>query len=203
MQLVTKQSELDSLPGLFAGAPYLTIDTEFIRERTYWPRLCLVQIAQPVTADAPDCAWLIDPLAELDLEPLFDLLRNANIAKVFHAARQDVEIFVHLTGEVPRSIVDTQVAAMVCGYGDQVGYETLVRKIANASIDKSSRFTDWSRRPLSEKQLRYAAADVTYLRNIHERLSQRLEETGRAAWVASEMETLTSIDTYVVKPEDA
>lgn len=202
-RLVAAQPELEAVCREMAEAPYVTIDTEFIRERTYWPQLCLVQIARPLDADGVENAVLIDPMAGLDLAPLFDLVRNPDVLKVFHAARQDVEIFVHLMDEVPSPIFDTQIAAMVCGFGDQAGYETLVRSIAGVTLDKTSRFTDWGRRPLSEKQLVYAAGDVTHLRAIYEKLSARLEETGRAGWVASELEALRAKETYIVEPEDA
>lgn len=199
IQLVAEQKDLNAIMAELGRSKYLTIDTEFMRERTYWPQLCLVQLARP----GDDTAYLIDPLAELDLAPLFEIMNSPDILKVFHAARQDIEIFVNLAGEVPAPIFDTQIAAMVCGYGDQVGYETLVKKIARASLDKSSRFTDWSRRPLSEKQLRYAAGDVTHLRTIFETLSGELDKSGRAGWLGSEMEVLESKSTYVVEPEDA
>lgn len=202
-RLVTEQADLVSVCEEMATAPWITIDTEFMRERTYWPQLCLVQIARPVKEGEGENAALIDPLAGMDLAPLLDLMRNGNVLKIFHAARQDVEIFVNMMGEVPTPIFDTQIAAMVCGYGDQVGYETLVRSLAGASLDKSSRFTDWARRPLSEKQLVYAAGDVTHLRVIYEKLSARLKETGRAGWVASELETLRAKETYIVEPEEA
>ncbi|MEX2520173.1 MAG: ribonuclease D, partial [Paracoccaceae bacterium] len=202
-RLITTQESLETTCREMAEASYVTIDTEFMRERTYWPQLCLVQLARPLGPDGEENAALIDPLVGLDLEPLFDLMRNPKVLKVFHAARQDVEIFVNLMGEVPSPIFDTQIAAMVCGFGDQAGYETLVRSLAGASLDKSSRFTDWARRPLNEKQLVYAAGDVTHLRTIFEKLSARLEETGRAGWVASELETLRARETYVVEPEDA
>ncbi|WP_340110257.1 ribonuclease D [Pikeienuella sp. HZG-20] len=202
-RLVVAQPELEAVCREMAEAPYVTIDTEFIRERTYWPQLCLVQVARPLDADGAENAVLIDPMAGLDLTPLFDLARNPDVLKVFHAARQDVEIFVHLMDEVPSPIFDTQIAAMVCGFGDQAGYETLVRSIAGVTLDKTSRFTDWGRRPLSEKQLAYAAGDVTHLRAIYEKLSARLEETGRMSWVASELEALRAKETYVVEPDDA
>lgn len=202
-RMIVEQGELDSLCREMAGADYVTIDTEFMRERTYWPQLCLVQLARPLDADGAENAALIDPLAGLDLAPLFELMRNPRVLKVFHAARQDIEIFVNLMGEVPAPIFDTQIAAMVCGYGDQAGYETLVRSLAGASLDKSSRFTDWARRPLSEKQLVYAAGDVTHLRVIYEKLSAQLEETGRTTWVSTEMEALRARETYVTEPEAA
>jgi ribonuclease D len=183
-------------------APYVTVDTEFLRERTYFAQLCLVQMALPGTDEAD--AVLIDPLAEgLSLEPLYDLFRAESVVKVFHAARQDLEIF-HVEGDVvPAPLFDTQVAAMVCGFGEQVGYETLVRRIANAPLDKSSRFTDWSRRPLSDAQKTYALADVTHLRQIYEHLQSRLEKSGRTHWMEEELSALTDASSYVVDPEEA
>ncbi len=186
-----------------AQAPYVTIDTEFMRERTYWPHLCLVQLAMPLDESGTENAVLIDPMVGLDLTPLFDLMKNRSVLKVFHAARQDIEIFVNLMGEVPSPIFDTQVAAMVCGYGDQAGYETLVKSIAGQALDKSSRFTDWARRPLSDKQLKYAAGDVTHLRVIYEFLTKKLAESGREKWVESELSVLNARETYVVEPEEA
>ncbi|AHM05422.1 Ribonuclease D [Roseibacterium elongatum DSM 19469] len=185
-----------------ADAPYVTVDTEFLRERTYYAQLCLVQLALPGEGD--DDAVLVDPLADgMDLAPLYALFRNRSVVKVFHAARQDLEIFHVEGGVVPAPLFDTQVAAMVCGFGDQVGYETLVRKIAKASLDKSSRFTDWSRRPLSDAQKTYALADVTHLRQIYEHLSARLATSGRTHWLEEELATLTDAENYVVTPEDA
>lgn len=183
-------------------APYVTVDTEFMRERTYYAQLCLVQLGRPGKGD--DAAVLVDTLAEgLSLEPLYDLFRAPNVVKVFHAARQDLEIFATTAGVIPRPFFDTQVAAMVCGYGDQVGYETLVRQVARASVDKSSRFTDWARRPLSAAQMDYALADVTHLRRIYEALSKRLAETGRASWVEEELSVLLDPETYRSDPETA
>lgn len=202
MNIVTDQTALEALCAEYAQYPYVTVDTEFLRERTYWPQLCLVQVARP--GDGPTASAIIDPIAgDLDLAPLFALMRNTDVVKVFHAARQDVEIFVNLGNVVPTPLFDTQVAAMVCGYGDQIGYETLVRKIARASLDKSSRFTDWTRRPLSEKQLVYALGDVTHLRVIYEKLSAELDRTGRRDWVAEEMAILTAAETYRTEPEEA
>lgn len=179
-------------------APYVTIDTEFLRDKTYWPVLCLVQIAGPNEAAA------IDALAEgLDLKSLFDLLANESVTKVFHAARQDVEIFVRMTGKVPTPLVDTQVVAMVCGFGDAASYETLATKLAGARIDKSSRFTDWSHRPLTEKQLAYALSDVTYLRTVYEKLQAKVEKSGRAHWVEDEIAILTDPKTYLADPNNA
>lgn len=183
--------------------PYVTVDTEFLRERTYYAKLCLIQLA--VRGDGVDDAVLVDPIAgtEMSLEPLYDLFRDESVVKVFHAARQDLEIFYVEGGVIPQPLFDTQVAAMVCDFGEQVGYETLVRKIAKASVDKTSRFTDWSRRPLTDAQQTYALADVTHLRDIYEYLSKRLERTGRKPWVEEEMSILRAPETYVVDPENA
>lgn len=196
MTLLTTTSDVETFCRDLADEPYITIDTEFMRDRTYWPKLCLVQIAGQERFAA------IDPLApDLDLEPLFELLANEAVVKVFHACRQDVEIFYQLMGRTPAPIFDSQLAAMVLGYGDEVGYESLVTKIAKAKIDKSSRFTDWSRRPLSEQQLNYALADVTHLRVIYEQLQAELEEAGRTDWASQELADLTSADTYEQPPE--
>jgi len=196
--LIADSAALAAFCGRLAEAPFVTIDTEFLRDKTYWPILCLVQLAGPNEAAA------IDALAEgLDLTPLFELLQNPDVVKVFHAARQDVEIFVRLTGKVPSPIVDTQVVAMVCGFGDSASYETLASKLAGARIDKSSRFTDWSHRPLTEKQLAYALSDVTHLRTVYEKLHQRVEKSGRGHWVADEIAVLTDPKTYRVDPENA
>ncbi|MBU2867973.1 ribonuclease D [Pacificibacter marinus] len=182
--------------------PFVTVDTEFLRERTYYSKLCLVQLA--VTGDNEEDAVLVDPLAkDIDLEPLYALFRDENVVKVFHAARQDLEIFYIQGGVIPKPLFDTQVAAMVCGFGEQVGYETLVRKIAKESLDKTSRFTDWSRRPLTPAQETYALADVTHLRMIYEFLDAEVKKAGREKWVAEEMQVLLTPGTYVVKPEDA
>ena len=202
MRIVVEQSELYALCAEYSDHPYVAVDTEFMRERTFWPQLCLVQLARP--GEDEGAAAVIDPLqGELDLAPLFRLMADPAVVKVFHAARQDVEIFHHLGGVIPTPLFDTQVAAMVCGYGDQIGYETLVKRIAKAELDKSSRFTDWARRPLSEKQLSYAVGDVTHLRVIYETLSAQLERTGRGEWVAEEMAVLSDPATYVTEPEDA
>ncbi len=182
--------------------PYVTVDTEFLRERTYYSKLCLLQLAIP--GDSEEDAVLVDPLAgNLSLEPLYDLFRDETVVKVFHAARQDLEIFFVEGGVIPRPLFDTQVAAMVAGFGEQVGYETLVRKIAKADLDKSSRFTDWSRRPLSDAQKVYALADVTHLRPIYEFLAKSLKKSGREDWVEEELAVLTDPATYVTHPEDA
>lgn len=180
--------------------PYVTVDTEFLRERTYYSKLCLIQLAMPGTTD--ENAVLVDPLADgLSLEPLYELFRDTSVVKVFHAARQDLEIFYVDAQVFPEPLFDTQVAAMVCGFGEQVGYETLVRKIAREGVDKTSRFTDWSRRPLTDAQKTYAIADVTHLRQIYEFLSAKLEESGRAHWVSEELRVLVSPATYVIAPD--
>jgi ribonuclease D len=180
------------------GTSFIAVDTEFMRERTYWPILCLVQVAGPIEAAA------IDPLAPgIDLTPLLALMADESILKVFHAARQDVEIFFNLSRTVPKPLFDTQIAAMVCGFGDAASYETLVSKLAQASLDKSSRFTDWSRRPLTERQIRYALADVVHLRTVYDGLQQRLASNGRAAWFAEDMAELADPATYRNEPSEA
>ncbi|QDO99271.1 ribonuclease D [Ferrovibrio terrae] len=195
---ITTTEELARFCAPLATVDYVTVDTEFMRETTYWPKVCLIQIA------GPDEARVIDPLAEgLSLEPLLELLRNKAVLKVFHAARQDLEIFYKLMGEVPAPLFDSQVAAMVCGFGDQVSYEQLVSKLAGAQVDKSSRFTDWARRPLTEKQVRYALGDVTYLRKIYEKLNAKLVKTGRADWLREEMALLADPETYETPPDNA
>lgn len=200
---ITTTDDLAAFCDRARRGDYVTVDTEFLRERTYYAQLCLVQLALPGRG-AHD-AVLVDPIAGegLSLEPLYELFRDASVIKVFHAARQDLEIFHVDAGLIPAPLFDTQVAAMVCGFGDQAGYETLVRKIARQPVDKTSRFTDWSRRPLSEAQQVYALADVTHLRDIYEHLSARLEETGRAGWVAEEMSILSDPETYIARPEEA
>lgn len=198
MQIITSTEALAGLCSRLARSPFVAVDTEFMRDQTYWPKLCLVQAA------TDDEAAIIDPLAPgLDLAPFIELMRTPGVLKVFHAARQDVEIFFHIARTIPAPLFDTQVAAMVCGFGEQVGYETLVRKTANAQIDKSSRFTDWSRRPLSEKQLAYALSDVTHLCKAYRALAADLEKTGRASWVKEEMAVLGDPATYTLHPEDA
>jgi ribonuclease D len=198
MDLITDTKALAALCKALAHDPFVTVDTEFMRETTYWPDLCLIQIA------GAEVNGLIDPMAEgIDLKPFFALMNNEKVLKVFHAARQDVEIMVHLAGTVPHPIFDTQIAAMVCGFGDQVSYEAIVRKLAKAQIDKSSRFTDWARRPLSEKQLIYALSDVTHLRTVYEKLKLELDVNGREPWLAQEMAILTAIETYRTEPQDA
>jgi ribonuclease D len=203
MQAITTTDALARFCDAARAQPYVTVDTEFLRERSYYAQLCLVQLALPTRG--PEDAVLVDPIEgkDMSLDPLYALFRDPSVVKVFHAARQDLEIFQVDAGLIPAPLFDTQVAAMVCGFGEQVGYETLVRKLAKQSLDKTSRFTDWSRRPLSEAQKTYALADVTHLRDIYEKLSARLEETGRAHWLAEEMEILTDPETYIIRPEEA
>ncbi|MEM6276269.1 MAG: ribonuclease D [Pseudomonadota bacterium] len=201
MKTITTTEALAAFCEEAKSQPYITVDTEFLRERTYYSKLCLVQVAHP---GAEDAAILIDPLVEgLDLEPLLDLFRNTSVVKVFHAARQDLEIFWLEFGVFPLPLFDTQVAAMVCGFGEQVGYETLVRRIANEGVDKSSRFTDWSRRPLTDAQKTYALADVTHLRRIYEHLAAELDRTSRTRWVEEELSILTDPATYEIAPSEA
>jgi ribonuclease D len=202
MTVITDQDDLNQLCKALSAQPYVAVDTEFLRDRTYYPQLCLVQIAPPLEIEGGDPV-AIDPLAGLDLAPLLDLMGNESVVKVFHAARQDLEIFFNLTGKVPHPIFDTQVAAMVNGYGDQVGYHTLVADICDEKLDKGAQFTDWARRPLSDKQLSYALDDVHYLRKIYVHLKRMLEQRGRGAWVEQEMKILTSAGTYQNPPEDA
>ncbi|GAB6051309.1 ribonuclease D [Magnetospira thiophila] len=195
MPVICDSQTLADFCAKLAREPYVTVDTEFLREKTYWPQLCLVQLG------GKDECKAVDPLAEgIDLTPLFDLMANEAVIKVFHAARQDLEIFYNLTGRVPHPIFDTQVAAMVCGFGDSVSYENLVTKLAKAKIDKSSRFTDWSRRPLTEKQIVYALDDVIHLRPVFEKLRDKLRQNGRAPWLEEEMEVLSSPATYDPDP---
>jgi len=197
MTLITKTSELLKFCQSLKGTPFVTVDTEFMRESTYWPQLCLVQVAGP-----DDAVAAIDALAPgIDLAPLFDLMDAPETLKIFHAARQDLEIFFHLMGHVPAPLFDSQVAAMVCGFGDQVGYENLIAKLTTARIDKSSRFTDWARRPLSERQITYALSDVTHLRDAYRKLAKELERNGREAWLDSEMAVLNSASTYEGNPD--
>ncbi|MHA6644550.1 ribonuclease D [Mesorhizobium sp. A623] len=198
MHVITTQRELETVLSAFEKSEFVTVDTEFIRETTFWPILCLIQMA------APGVTALIDPLSpEIDLKPFFELMANEKVVKVFHAARQDIEIIVHLGDLVPHPVFDTQVAAMVCGFGDSVSYDQLVHKITKTQLDKSSRFTDWRHRPLSEKQLDYALADVTHLIDVYQHLIAQLEREDRAHWLNEEMVVLTSRDTYDPKPEDA
>lgn len=198
MHVITTQKELETVLAAFEKSDFVTVDTEFIRETTFWPILCLIQMA------APGVTALIDPLApDIDLKPFFKLMANEAVVKVFHAARQDIEIIVHLGDLVPHPVFDTQVAAMVCGFGDSVSYDQLVQRITGARLDKSSRFTDWRHRPLSDKQLDYALADVTHLIEVYQHLSAELARENRAHWLNEEMEVLTSRETYDPHPEDA
>ena len=198
MHVITTQKELETVLAAFEKSDFVTVDTEFIRETTFWPILCLIQMA------APGVTALIDPLSsDIDLKPFFKLMANEAVVKVFHAARQDIEIIVHLGDLVPHPVFDTQVAAMVCGFGDSVSYDQLVQRITGARLDKSSRFTDWRHRPLSDKQLDYALADVTHLIEVYQHLSTELARENRAHWLNEEMEVLTSRETYDPHPEDA
>jgi ribonuclease D len=198
MDMITTTEALAAFCARLAKHDFVTVDTEFLRETTYWPELCLIQMA------GPEDEGIVDPLAKgIDLKPFFDLMADASVIKVFHAARQDIEIVVKLGDLVPHPLFDTQVAAMVCGFGESISYDQLVSRITGAPIDKSSRFTDWSRRPLSDKQLDYALADVTHLRDVYLELVSRLEAAGRGDWVADEMAVLESRSTYEIEPEDA
>ncbi|WAC48692.1 ribonuclease D [Asticcacaulis sp. SL142] len=197
MSPITNTDELISFCELISKAPFITVDTEFMRETTYWPKLCLIQAA------SADHAAIIDPLAkDLDLQPFLDVLANPNILKVFHACRQDIEIFYNL-GVLPAPVFDTQVAAMAAGYGDQVAYDSLVRQVLKVEIDKGSRFTDWSRRPLSEQQLTYALGDVTHLAKVYPKLKTSLEKVERFEWVSEEMKGLIDPSLYNTDPLDA
>lgn len=202
MRTITTTEDLASFCEAAKAGPYVTLDTEFLRERTYWSKLCLIQMALPGKDGE---AVLIDPIEGegMSLEPLYDLFRHEATVKVFHAARQDLEIFFVEGGVFPKPLFDTQVAAMVCGFGEQAGYETLVKKIAKANLDKTSRFTDWSRRPLSDAQKDYALADVTHLRVIYEWLAAQLAKNGRGPWVEEELGILTDPATYTVHPDGA
>jgi ribonuclease D len=198
MTLLASTDDLRAACARFAAHDFVTVDTEFLRETTFWPQVCVIQIA------TDDEAIAIDALAEgLDLTPFFELMANEKVTKVFHAARQDLEIIWHLAKLIPSPLFDTQVAAMVCGFGDQASYGDLVQAICKITVDKSSRFTDWSRRPLSDAQIAYALADVTHLRQVYRHLVARLEKTGRAGWVKDEMGVLLSPSTYEQHPDNA
>ena len=198
MTLITDQQDLESLCARLSAEPYVTVDTEFMREKTYWPVLCVVQLGGAKEAAAVDAL-----AATIDLKPVYDLMADATVLKVFHAARQDLEIFFHQGGSVPAPIFDTQVASMVCGFGDAASYETLVQKLAKGKLDKSARFTDWSARPLTQRQIDYALADVTHLRKIYEKLKARLERNGRENWLQAEMAVLCAPGTYRMEPVEA
>ncbi|MBE1237119.1 ribonuclease D [Phaeovibrio sulfidiphilus] len=196
--LISTTQDLKAFCDRLAAETFVTVDTEFMREKTYWPKLCLIQLGGESEARC------IDPLAEgIDLSPVFELMANEKVLKVFHAARQDLEIFLHESGQMPTPVFDTQVAAMVCGFGDSVGYETLVSSIANRRIDKTLRFTDWARRPLSQKQLAYALGDVTHLRTVYLSLRDTLGQSGRECWLDQEMAYLLDPAHYRVVPEEA
>ena len=202
MNIIKTTSELSKFCAHASKFDYLTVDTEFLRERTYYPKLCLIQLAFP--SDQEDNAVLVDPLDnQLDLSPLYELFLNSNVVKVFHAARLDLEIFFHDKNIIPNPLFDTQLAAMVCGFGEQVGYETLVRSVCKVNLDKSSRFTDWSLRPLSDSQKDYALADVTHLRQIYEYLKSELKQNKREAWVQEELNILKNPETYITRPNEA
>ncbi len=193
--IIDNRTELKAVCRRFATYPYVTIDTEFIREKTFYPDLCLVQIA------SRDEAFCIDPLApDMDLEPLFELLQNPQVIKVFHAARQDIEILLHLSGQIPTPIFDTQIGAMVCGFGENVGYQQLVQTIMGISLDKSMRCTNWAKRPLSDAQIQYALYDVTYLRDVYEYIIYQAQATGRITWIQSELDNLLDKETYEPSP---
>ncbi len=198
MRVITTTSELADFSKELRKRPFAAVDTEFMREKTFWPILCLIQAA----ADGVEA--IIDPLAEgIDLAPFLDVLTDEKVTKVFHAARQDLEIFYRLLGNVPAPLFDTQIAAMACGFGDQIGYEPLMRGLLSAKIDKGSRFTDWSRRPLTDAQLSYALSDVTHLRDAYPILLDKLGDEKRSHWVEAEMEALYDPDLYFIKPENA
>ncbi|MBV9550738.1 MAG: ribonuclease D [Alphaproteobacteria bacterium] len=200
MRIIETTEQLVAFLAGLEGAPYVTLDTEFLRDQTYYPRLCLIQMAAP----KPEAEAIIDPLAQgLDLTPFYNFIKQPQIIKVLHAARQDIEIFFLQGGVIPYPLFDTQVAAMVAGFGDAASYETLARKLAKVEIDKSARFTDWSRRPLSKRQLEYALADVTHLRTIYEKLSAQLKRSGRESWVAEEVAALQDPGLYRIEPEVA
>ncbi len=198
MKIITNTADLAEICAQFAEHDFVTVDTEFLRETTFWPILCLIQIA------GPDDECIVDPMAdELDLSPFFELMGDESVVKVFHAARQDVEIIHNLGGLIPKPLFDSQVAAMVCGYGDSIAYNMLVSKITGGQIDKSSRFTDWAHRPLTDKQLNYALADVTHLREVYLHLKSSLEKKNRSFWVDEEMKVLTTAETYDLPVEKA
>ncbi len=198
MHVITQTDELARACARLGEAPFLAIDTEFMREQTFWPKLCLIQMA------AEGIEALVDSRAPgIDLTPFFDLMANERVLKVFHSARQDIEIVHHLAGVIPHPIFDTQVAAMVCGFGESVSYSMLVKRMLDYNLDKSSRFTDWSRRPLSDRQLVYALGDVTHLRALYPKLQAQLDRSERADWLTEEMAVLTDPATYELHPEHA
>ncbi len=199
MSLITSTKDLESVCQTLQRHPFITVDTEFLRDKTYYSKLCLVQLSGPDRA-----AFAVDVLADgMDLSSLYALLFNPDVVKVFHAARQDIEIFYNLTDRIVEPLFDSQIAAMVCGYGESIGYNNLVEKVTGQQLDKGSQFSDWANRPLSEKQLKYALDDVTYLCDVYKNLLGELEHRGRAKWVKEEMMTLTSPETYDYKPEES
>jgi ribonuclease D len=196
--LITKPDELSQLVGRLSKQPFIAVDTEFMRENTYWPELCLLQVASPEEAAA------IDPQVDLDLSPILDLMvENRNVLKVFHAGGQDLEIIHNLTGKVPNPLFDTQIAAMALGHGEQIGYSNLIESLLGHSLDKGARFTDWSRRPLDKRQIDYAIADVTHLATIFPRMVEKLRRNGRGAWLDEEMERLADPSSFAFEAEDA
>ena len=198
MDLITTTSELAAACERMAKHPFVTVDTEFLRESTYYPQLCVAQLA------SVDEAVVVDALADgIDLKPFFELMADESVVKVFHAARQDIEIVWHKANLIPHPVFDTQIAAMVLGYGDSVSYDQLVQRITGDALDKSSRFTDWTRRPLSKQQVEYAISDVTHLRDVYLKLSADLEKRDRLEWLSEEMDVLTSPETYRFEPEHA
>jgi len=198
MSVITSNDQLEALCHRLAKSDYITVDTEFLRTKTFYSKLCLIQVANEEEFHA------IDPLAPgLNLDPFYDLMENESVLKIFHAARQDIEIFVNEKGVVPKPLFDSQIAAMVCGYGDSIGYEKLVMNIANAVLDKSTRITDWSRRPLTQRQIDYALGDVTHLRVIYKNLNKQLQRNNRTHWLDEEMAELTNPNTYIILPENA
>jgi ribonuclease D len=198
MHVITSNSDLSDICSRLADHDFVAVDTEFMREQTFWPELCLIQLA------GPEVEVIVDPLAPgIDLKPFYELMANERVMKVFHAARQDIEIVYSEAGLIPKPVFDTQIAAMVCGFGESVSYVNLVKRVTGRDLDKSSRFTDWSRRPLSEKQLVYALGDVTHLRDIYSHLKAELEATERAHWLTEEMAELTATGTYETHPEEA
>ncbi len=198
MSVITTNDQLVALCERLEKSEYITVDTEFLRTKTYYSKLCLIQVANDEEYHA------IDPLAPgINLDPFYGLMTNEKILKVFHASRQDIEIFVNEKGIVPKPLFDSQVAAMVCGYGDSIGYEKLVLNIAGATLDKSTRITDWSRRPLTQRQIDYALGDVTHLRTIYKNLNKQLIKSDRSHWLTEEMAELTNPDTFIIQPENA
>jgi ribonuclease D len=198
MEIITTTNDLEAACLDLVKADFITIDTEFLREKTFWPQLCLIQMASPTRA------LIVDPLAkDIDLAAFFTLMADESVLKVFHAARQDLEIVFHLGNILPKPIFDSQVAAMVLGFGDSIAYDALVSRVNGAHIDKTSRFTDWSRRPLTDQQLEYALADVTHLCDVYVDLVAKLEEQGRATWLNEEMAVLEAPGTYDIHPDDA